>query len=185
MNITINQQYGRIGLNIAEPFLNLNISRPQLDLEVSDPQLKIHSEQPRINIDQDACFADMNLRKPVDFTRYIYQKSKNMVLEAIGKIVQEGDYLAGIENGNSPSRLARINNYKTVDYDIGLVPEHKPTIDFTLSPVQVEYQPGDVQASNIMGDVKVDLDWGSVQVYMPQKPGIQINYVGQQLDISA
>lgn len=185
MDLRINQQYGRIGLNIKEPNIKLDIVKPQMDLNITEPKLRIDSEQPQIQIDQDACFADMNLRKPVDFSRYIYQKSKNVVLEAIGRIAQEGDYLAGIEYGNKPSSLARSNNHKTVEYNIGLVPEHKPSINFIIKPVQIEVQPGDVKTNSNIGDVKINLDRGNVKVYMLQKPDIQIDYVGKQLDKTA
>lgn len=186
VDIRITQQYGRIGLDIKEPRLNLEIAKPQLEMSTRKPQLNIHREPPKIEIDQSACFADMNRRTISQFGRYLFDMAYNMVLQAVQEAAEEGDYLAGIENGNSIPALAHQKMYSDmVDYNVGLVPEHKPEIRFITTPVQYEFIPGEVTYRAIPGNVKGELDRGEVEVYVAQKPFVQIEYTGRHLDTLA
>lgn len=186
VDIRITQQFGRIGLEIKHPRLNLEIAEPRLEMNTRKPRLNIHSERPKIEIDQSACFADMSKRNVSRFGRYLFDMAYSMVLEAVRETAEEGDYLAGIENGNSIPVLAHQKMYSDmVDYNVGLVPEHKPEIRFITTPVQYEFIPGDVTYRAVPGYVKGELDWGKVEVYMVQKPFVQIDYVGKRLDKTA
>lgn len=179
MDIRIHQQFGQIGLNIKEPFLHLKISPPRLELDIREAKLNIHSELPKISIDQTECFADMDRRTLSQLLRYLEELAWEAGLEGIGKIAQEGDMLGAIEDGITVGDIAFMNNPQPVDFNVDCIPKHRPRIEFELHPVEYQLNRGQVGVNLVRGDVRLNLDWGKVQVYLRQWPWLEIEYVGK------
>lgn len=185
MDIRIHQQFAQIGLRIQHPVLRLDISRPVLDLSISEPRLHIHSELPRIQIDQTECFADMGKQTPLQFSRSQSQAAREEGLEATGQIVAEGDMLGAIEDGVTVADIALMNTEESVDFNVDCIPKHRPRIEVITYPVEFSFDRGKVDANLIRGDVKLDLDWGKVRVYLRQQPRLEIEYVGRHYNTVA
>lgn len=182
MDLRIDQAFARIGLNIKHPFLRLEVARPNLRLNVSGPRLKIENRLPEIHIDQTECFADMDRRTPLEFSRYWSQVACEMASEATGRIAEEGDMLAAIEDGVTVADVAWENSFRTDEFDVAAVASPPPRINFTVYPVEIRVEPGRVAAELEPGAVKGELDWGKVRVYLRQQPKLDIQYVGKNYD---
>lgn len=185
MDLRINQQFGLIGLNIKQPSYELQISHARSDMEVTSPRLKIDQEYPRVEIDQTQCFADVERRDPMEFSRHIARLSSQAGFEGIAQIAAEGDLLASIEDNIDIADIAIMNSQLHDEFNVGLVPEHQPVIRVIRGNIHIEAEPGSVKVRPLMGQVQSQLDWGKVGVVWQQKPGIDIEYTGGRLDVSA
>jgi hypothetical protein len=185
MYLRINQQFGQIGLNIKQPSLDIKVHHPQLKLEINAPQLEIDQKPPQVEIDQTQCFADVGRRNPMEFSRYMAELSRLAGFEGIGRIAEEGDMLASIDQGINIADIALMNSQGQDEFNVGAVPEHRPVIDVIIEPVHINVQPGNVVVRPMDGRVMSQLDWGQVGVNWQQKPGIDIEYIGGRFDARA
>ncbi len=184
MDLRINQQFGLIGLDMKEPAFDLEVRHPQSELEISPPEIAINQKLPRLEIDQTECFADMNRRTPVEFSRYMAELDRIAGLRGIASIAGEGDMLAAIEEGIDIADIAFMNSQKHDEFDVGCVPEHRPVIDVIVEDLRINVEPGSVAVNLRAGQVFSALDWGRVGIHWQQKPEISIEYIGRRVDVN-
>lgn len=185
MDLRIDQQFGKIGLDIKKPSYYMDIQHPQIDLEIDPPQLQMNQRLPRIEIDQTQCFADMGRRTPVAFTQHMAEMNHLAGFQVIARIAGEGDMLALIEKGIDVADIALMNSQDQDEFDVAAVPEHRPVIEAIAGELHIALDAGDVEGKLRSGQVSGQLDWGRVKVFWRQKPFIDIKYVGQRLDVNA
>ena len=182
LQLRIDQQYAKIGLDIKEPFLNLKTTLPAVELAIKEPQLKMESKRPVIHIDQTKCFADAGRRKPLDFAWYCADLARSDVAAAVDRIVSDGNYLAGIENGNSIPELAAASMDESIDFNVTFIPKQRPDIWFDLYPVNIDLDRGTVDLQLHRGEFDSNLQRGQVNAYLRQKNYININWEESRLN---
>ena len=118
-------------------------------LYINTTFLKVHIERemPRVIIDQYECFAEAGLKGSADFMKEYAELGKQVVLETIGKIAQEGDAMAQIENGKD--MIAELAFEKMFDDEkeliIDCIPKSRPKVD-------------------VAGDLRLEWEMGSVEI---------------------
>ncbi|MBC7075359.1 MAG: hypothetical protein H5T98_04690 [Syntrophomonadaceae bacterium] len=182
MELRIDQQFARIGLNITEPFLSLKTTLPKIELKTEKPEIRIQAPLPQVFIDQSECFADMNKRRPLEFAWHMAGLAREQVLQAIDGIVAEGNMLAAIEKGTTIADLAEMKGQNEIDYNVACVPQHRPKIDVEIQPVEVQLIRGEIELKLYRGQVHTWLSQGKVEVYMQKKPEIKIEWIGNVYD---
>jgi len=182
VELRIDQQFVRIGLNITRPFLNLKTTLPRIELEIEKPEIRIQTPRPQVYIDQSECFADMNKRSPLEFAWHMAGLAREQVLQAIDGIVAEGNMLAAIEKGTAIADLAEMKGQNEFDYNVACIPQHWPKIDVKIQPVEVQFIRGEIELKLHRGQVHTWLNRGKVEVYMQKKPEIKIEWVGNVYD---
>lgn len=183
LQLRIEQEFARLGLNIKKPFLLLRNVQPEIELRIEKPELRLHSPRPKVYIDQRRCFADMEKRTLDEFMRYHAQLGREQVLQAIGDIAEEGDMLARIEEGVRLEDLAEKGFGEGADFNVTAIPKQPPDITWEVHPVEVEFVPGRVDLELKRGRVENYFTPGQVEVYLEQKNYIRIDWVGENLDI--
>jgi len=184
MDLRINQRFGRIGLDIRQPAYSMEVRHPRSELVIDPPQLQVESELPRVEIDQTECFADVERRNPMEFSRHMAELSQKAGFEGIARIAGEGDLLAGIEEGIDIADIAYMNSQLYDEFNVGLLPEHQPVIRVIRGDLNIDVEPGKVDVRLNAGQVFSRLDWGRVGINWQQKPMIEVQYIGQRVDIS-
>ncbi|HBQ25208.1 MAG TPA: hypothetical protein DD791_02335 [Syntrophomonas sp.] len=182
LQIRIDQQYARMGLDIQKPFLALNITHPKIELDIQEPRLEIHSPRPRLYIDQSQCFADMDKRTPSQFSRYYADLGMQAALEAIGDIAGEGDMLGHIEKGTTLEEIAATKMDNWVDFNVTAVPKQPPEISWDIRPVEIELIRGQVDLTLDRGIVENNLQWGKVNLYIEQKNYLKLSWYDTKLN---
>lgn len=185
MQLRIEQQFARIGLNIKKPFLPLKTTQPSIELTIKKPELKLHSPLPKVYIDQRRCFADMEKRTLDDFLRYYAQLGREQALKAIGDIAEEGDLLASIEKGVTIEEISDKGFGEVADYNVTAIPKQPPDITWDVRPVEAELIRGEVDLQLNRGRVENLFEPGKVTVYIEQQNYIKIEWVGERLDLKA
>ncbi|HZK43218.1 MAG TPA: DUF6470 family protein [Syntrophomonadaceae bacterium] len=176
LQIRIDQQFAKIGLDIQKPFLGMRTIHPKIELNIEKPQLEIHSPRPKIYIDQTQCFADMDKRTPSAFSEHWAGIARSKAFEAIGIISSEGDMLGQIENGITLEDLAASAMDTQVDFNVTAVPKQPPKIDFDTRPVQIHYQKGKVNLHLNRGRVENHFEQGKINAYIRQQNYLNITW---------
>jgi hypothetical protein len=182
LQLRIDQQYAKIGLDIQKPVLNLQTTLPAIELDIKEPELKVESKRPVIHIDQTQCFADAGKRKPADFAAYCAEMARNNVMVGIGRVVEEGNFLGEIENGGTIPQLAAASMDENIDYNVTAIPKQRPDIWFDLYPVNIEPDRGTVDLRLHRGKVDSNFQWGQVNAYLRQQNYININWEESRLN---
>jgi hypothetical protein len=185
LQLRIDQQYAKIGLNISKPVLNLETTLPVVELDIKKPQIRIESPRPVLHIDQTQCFADAGKRKPLDFARYCSDQAQNDLAAGIDRIVEEGNMLGQIENGNSIPQLAAESAGDNLDFNVTAIPKQRPDIRFDIYPVKIELSRGSVNLQLQRAKYESNLQRGQVSAYMLQQNYIKVNWQESQLNLNA
>lgn len=182
LQIRIDQQYAKIGLDIQKPFLNLKTTLPAVELDIKEPRLKMESKRPVIHIDQTQCFADAGKRKPLDFAWYCADLARSEAAAGIDRIVSDGNYLSQIDIGSSVPELAAASMDESVDYNLTAIPKQRPDIWFDLYPVRFELDRGIVDLQLQRGQFDSELQQGKVSAYLRQQNYIKIDWEESRLN---
>lgn len=159
-----------------------------LELEIDEPEIKMESTKSVVNIDQNQCFNESGLKDNKAFLDDVVSRAKSAVMEGIGHRVEEGNAMMAIENGSDAiAERASYNAWERFGHEFGLVtmPSSRPVITVTDGDVTYEFLKGDVQISNgpFVAD-KGTYQAGKIEYYMKQKNTIEIQAVGDEVDIS-
>ncbi len=176
LQIHIDQQYAKIGLDIKKPFLSLQTVHPQIELDIKKPQVEIHSPRPKVYIDQTECFADAGRRTPAAFSQYWVGIARNVAFEAVGNISSEGDMLGQLEKGVTIEDLAAQAMDNMVDFNVTAIPKQPPKIEADVRPVEVTLHRGTVDLKLNRGRVENYLEWGKINAYIRQKNYLNITW---------
>lgn len=182
LQLRIDQQYAKIGLDIQKPVLNLQTTLPAVELDIKKPQLKMESKRPVLHIDQTKCFADAGRRKPLDYAWYSADLARADVAQDTNCIVGEGNLLGQIENGGSIEQLAAQSMDEEIDFNVTAIPKQRPDIWFDLYPVKIELDRGTVDLQLQRGHVNTNFQWGKINAYLRQQNYIKINWQESRLN---
>lgn len=187
MDLRITQQPALIGLNIHKPAIKLNTTLPYLGVKTTPVSLQIDNPPAKLEIDWTQCRADMGLKNQQIFCRDTAQLSLSQGLEAIGTIAAEGDTLGSIEASTSVEQLiaSRLQAESEVDYNIILMPEHPPEVNVETNGVKVTLEPREINCDLQRGILENNTEWAKVDMYLLQKPSINVEWVGSYYDAIA
>lgn len=116
-----------------------------LSIQTTYPKVQIDGQIPRVKIDQYECFKEAGLKNNADFSAdsvaYAYKKG----MEGIGIIVDEGNRLQAIENGNFDViyDIAFESGLEEVDFNVDIIPKSRPKVKVEGN-LNIEYGMGKV-----------------------------------------
>ncbi len=186
MRLSIDQVWGRLGIEQSRPFLRLDVKNPSLRLEIEHPVLKVKPGRVELKIDSRECRADLQMYDPEEFARVYAARAKRRVLEHIADTASQGDRLAAVESGerDAIAAIAWENSFDP-ELSVELVPAHLPKIEFRVISGEREFQEGRVLVQLEKGEVRGRLEAGVVRGYLRRAPELHIRAVGSLLDTFA
>jgi len=187
MDLRITQQPALVGLSIHKPAIKLNTTLPYLDIKTTPVSLQIDNPAAKLEIDWTQCRADMGLKTPPAVCRDNAQLSLSQGLEAIGTIAAEGDTLGNIEAPTNVGQLvaSRLQAESEVDYNVALMPEHPPEVNVETREVEVTLEPREINCNLQRGILENNTEWAKVDMYLQQKPSINVEWIGSYYDAIA
>ncbi|MDD2373080.1 MAG: DUF6470 family protein [Syntrophomonadaceae bacterium] len=187
MDLRITQQPALVGLDIHKPAIKLNTTLPYLDVKTTPVSLQIDNPPAKLELDWTQCRADMGLKNQRIFCQDTAQLSLAQGLEAIGTIAADGDALGRIEAPTSVEQLvaSRLQAESEVDYNVALMPEHPPEVNVETNGVEVTLEPQEVNCNLQRGIFENKTAWAKVDMYLLQKPSINVEWVGSYYDAIA
>jgi len=186
LELQIDVRHGQLGLDIKSNSFNLQQKSPELNLNVKQPAVILDVSQPALRIDQREQFAQLGYRDPQAMTRFYGQQGQRMLSRGINRRVQEGRLLADIHQPISIGELtaSREQVSRKKQLTIEALPKTPPRIDFLIRPVGVNLAEGGVEGVLQYGRVRVDSRIGQVDVYLRQKPDVQVQFAGSAVDFA-
>lgn len=183
ITLQISQGFGQIGLEIKDAQYVLAQKRPDLHLERTAPDLNVAAEKPVLDIDYTQRLASMELGGIIFMARNLTSKLKAEFATNLEKTVQTGKRIGEIENNVSIGQAV---------FDAA-APKEREVVLAPLAPIEISYSPAQLKFSVQMGDIKYTADLGkvsvedftcpSVKVFMEKQPYLEIQAVGQAIDL--
>ncbi len=184
-SIRITQTLGRIG--IRQYPANMDIEQPPPTADIRQPRadMNIVSILPKVYIDQSECFAEVGLKTVLRLANDFYDESLEAGLDAIGKMVEEGERLMGIENGGDPIvEIAEETMYEDMwEINVDCAPKSRPKIDVREGRADIDITPVPPKIGwKVNPKAKINATRHKVDIYMDVWPDIKFEYVGKNID---
>jgi len=181
--LRITQTYAKIGMEISNSQLIMRSKPLQLKIHRQDTRMVIHSEKPRVIIDQSQCWKERGLKNPIDVVRESAQLGYKSVMSYISKKTEEGRELAAIEKGGNPlAEIAKRNFEIRKQFGMVTIPKSRPKID-VVGYLNIEWIPGKVQIEVEPAQLEIQATKPEIRYYLIQQPSVQIQYVGENIDL--
>ncbi|BBH23906.1 hypothetical protein Back11_52510 [Paenibacillus baekrokdamisoli] len=176
LRLSIHQTNAQIG--IQTQLAGQDIHSRAGDLSIQQPPAKVEMESPagELEIDSSEAWAALGKGPHLEWLNSIYSQSKSVALQAIAKMVEDGN------------RMAQITNHQNAFADLAQdVYQRKNPIEYAGEPsyfnVKVHYQshspiiniePQKAEIQYSPNKPEVQYNPGSVDVYVKQKNAIDI-----------
>lgn len=167
----------RLEYNINNAQLNLRTTKPQVKIKTTPPLLEIRQPSGELTIDSYPCRYAIGLKNIADFARDNAILGKQIALETIGRIAQEGDQMAQIQNKTNAIADIAFSHTITEAPDITYARIPLPNIHYQANPVQLNFTKGKVDLTLQRGTVQGDYQPGSVDIRVIRYPRIEISTV--------
>lgn len=180
LKLQVNHTWPEIGINRTPARLEMTSPGYTLDMSVTQSQIKVTGTLPKITIDQSACFAEAGLKGLEGLRSELVAYSKSEMLASIGRIVDQGNELAGIPNAaGAISDQAYYNAFEQFDkeFNLGTVPTSRPRIEVVEGQTDVHVTPGTVENRTVPQKPTIHYQKGAVEVYMKKYGSIETRFV--------
>jgi hypothetical protein len=182
MNIAIHQTFGRIGINTYPAQISIKSPKATLEIRQIPAKMEIEQKLPQVRIDQYQCFYEAGLKNIFDLVHDEAEKSKQIALEAIGKVAEDGDVLASIEtHQDAIVKLSEEAMIQDIDFNVDLMPKSRPKIWFE-GYLNINWELGGVEIKAVPHKPIISATPAHVEIYLRQYPSIKIEYVGSRID---
>ncbi|MGB8956085.1 MAG: DUF6470 family protein [Tumebacillaceae bacterium] len=185
LTLQINQQFGRIGIDISKPVQEIRQPAPMLEIQQPAAQMQIDQGRGQLQIDGTAAHAALGHRTNEALISAVAQQARNLVLEIIGAKAEEGYQLASIEKGTSIADIAR-QKWSQGPNPIQFVDAASYTnvdVQYTPRPTQIEWNLQSVQIEAHNTQPEISYTPGDVSVYLAQRNSLQIDVKGKYLNM--
>lgn len=181
VNLQIDQQFGRLGLEIVPFKYDLQIE--PLNFHIEQKPAEIHTElsAATLNIDYTQAREVMGYNGIEAQQRMFNAEAKNTSDAGIERRVLEGNQLGDIRTKVSIAQVAyRASEPKEREVQLVSV----PPIDINFTPLRMDWnvEVGGVSVESQPGSVRGEFSYGSISAYMEQTPSLQIKAVGTIFD---
>lgn len=164
--IQIRQQYAQLGINADIGIQDIKQPRATFELTTERPKLNIHSENGVLYVDSSKAWDALGHGPSLETMSRIYSRAREVALQGIAKIVENGNRLGAIhKGGNTIAEIAKEQGAEFFEFEF--------MGDASLDNVDLHYEPGKLD---------IQIEEGEVNLYTHPNPP-EINYTRGKLDI--
>jgi hypothetical protein len=182
IDLIIQQQFGRIGLNIKNADYDLNINKG--DFQVKQIPAEINVEHPKTNLEIDYTpFLESLGFGGIEYLLHTQkQEAQQDFYQNLAQTISEGNALGAIEKNISIGEVAG-EATAPKEREMQIVSLNPVKVKFETSPLQWDAKLGGVEVAAQIGNIKItNFAFPSVQVFWQQEPYLKIETVGQVID---
>ncbi len=151
-----------------------------LNLQTEKSELEMKTTHAKVFIDQSQCFDEAGLKSNgsliADNASYGMQKG----MEAIGKIVDQGNQMADIASKVDPiPDQANYNAYEQFirDWNMVTMPRSRPKFDIQEGRVDFNFKPAKVNNNTVNTKPEINYRRGRLDIYVKQYSSINISFI--------
>jgi len=186
MALSIRTQPAILGHNISKPQQSIEQPRAVVEGSLTFAKTEVEVSLPEIRIDQTQAFNESGLKTVKAFSDDYVAYAKQKMQESIGRIAEQGTQLTQVHlGGDQIAEQANYNAYEQFYNEFGMVtmPRTGPEITVIPGDVNTRVTPGEISGSIRAQKPIINYQPGQVERYMQQYNSIQIDYVGEHVDI--
>lgn len=177
--LSIHQTYGQIGITTRQAYQEVRSPRGELAIEQKAAVLDFQGAKGQLEIDSSDAWSALGRGGQLRWQQMIYSQVPSVVLQAIGKIVEDGNRMAQITNrSNAFADLAEqiFSETSSMQYagDASFL-NVKMQYQFTPADIRIEPQPAKIEYTPSKPEVEYHA--GDVEIDVVQQPSIEINVV--------
>ena len=186
LTLNISQQPAKMEITTVRAANNLTTTSPRLLIDTEAATVEIRQPKGELEIDWRPFRASYGIKDSSEFSRDNAERGRQIALETIGRIAQDGDQLARIESGqDAVVALATESNNTPVPEVIWAWLE-PPAITYTAHQPEFRFTPARFSTELIRGTVNIDYEPYQFNLRMIQYPSIKMWVTGyNDIDIRA
>lgn len=175
-SIQIRQQYAQIGMDSERASQEIRQPGATMEITTERPRLEMHSGGGKLYIDQTRAWDALAIGSNLRVMDRIYSMAKNMALQTIGRIVEDGNRMAAIHlDSNVIPELARERSIQLFELDFA-----GPA---SVDNVDIHYIPEETDMEAVRGEVRIHIRAnqpeirsvpGKLDIYMVQYNKVEI-----------
>lgn len=182
IDLIIQQQFGRIGLDIKNSQYDLHIKKADLEVKQLPAEISLRQPQPNLTIDYTPFLESLGFSGIEHFMRTKKQEAQQDFYENLAQTISEGNALGAIEKDISFGEVAD-QATAPKERDLQIAPLSSIVVTFATSPFEWDAKEGGVEVEAQIGDIGIEnFVFPSVQVYWEKEPYLKIKAVGQVID---
>jgi hypothetical protein len=179
------QQFARIGMETVPGKWDMRQPPADIEMKFTPAKLETRYIPGELSIDQSKAWEALGKGSTFQFTARVAEESKQLALEGIGKIAEDGDQMADIaHNKNAIADLAWQEEFRdySFPYD-GPYSSDNVDIHYTPHPPESNYTPDNLDIKVTPHQPEIQYTPGQVHTYLLQKQSLTIT--PPQIDIKA
>jgi hypothetical protein len=181
VRLSIRQTYAQIGITTHSA--SQDIRSPLGDQSIRQPQAKVDIQQPpgELTIDSTAAWMALGQGPHLEWMNVIYSQMDSVALQAIAKMVEDGNRMAQITNpqdafADIASEATLLSN--PIQY-VGEASTLNVKMDYKANVPIIHIEPQQPQIQYIPRKPEVQYNPGSVDIYLKQRNSIDIRVVSR------
>lgn len=177
-------QLGKIGIESLLGQFDIKSSPPEMEVQSTRVQLSAPTPLPDLDIDSSRMWAALDGGNTMEFWNRIYSQMPEIALQAIGKIVEEGNRMGDLRIKLNPIPDIALEGMLEGAPDVQIFGPAAPDnvdIQFTINKPDIQVQPGTLDIRIQTRKPEINYNRGYVRIYMEKYP--EVNFQVSNLDI--
>jgi hypothetical protein len=174
--IRLNLQPAKIGIDIKPGQQEIHQPQPEMEMHTTPLKIEMSSPQGELHIDQSKAWDALGTGSNLTFMNRIYSESKDIALQGIARIVENGNRMAAIHNNRDViADMATEQAFEgsSMNY-LGEAAYDNVVIDYIPQEPKYEVDPGSVDVKFTAHNPEMNYTPGKVSVYMVQFPKVEM-----------
>jgi hypothetical protein len=167
VEIRLKSQPALLGLETKKTKTTMRREPPLVRMERTAPTFEIERTGPKLVIEQTKVWEEIGTGGPLYLTEQQKILGQAGAIEAIGRISQEGDFLAAIENPNNTIAELAAQLPPTRESNVALIPKSRPSARVE-GELKINWKPGKLKREFTGGKVEIDYEPSVVKAYLRQ-----------------
>ncbi|NLA59053.1 MAG: hypothetical protein GX855_09170 [Firmicutes bacterium] len=183
LQLRLNQYFGRIGIDHVPSKLEISCPMAVMEIRQELGQMEMERVPPAVKIDLKEALGDLGMKKPDQLAQKVTMDAWQTYHRGIDRVVAEGDRLSRIELGGRPLMdILRENFNQQKELNMTAAPKARPTIEMVGGDFSYRYNLGGVSIDVEPQPPEIRYYPGKVEVYLLQKPRLEIEVIGVNVD---
>lgn len=174
--LQIRQQYAKIGIDADLGQQSLRQPRPTFEMRQPHAKMDIHQPSGDLDIDQSKAWDALGLANNLEVMNRIYSQAREIALQGIARIVENGNRMAMIHiDANPIPEIAQQIRFTFSEYDFaGPASVDNVEITYRANKPQIEVQKGEIDLQTQVNPVEHVYTRGKLDLYVRQRESIKI-----------
>ncbi|MPM21314.1 hypothetical protein SDC9_67758 [bioreactor metagenome] len=183
--LNIRQTPAQVAITTQNSRLQLRTTQAELEMQSSPATLEIRQAKGEFEMDFTQFRYSIGIKNLQDFSRDFAQEGKQAALEAIGKIVADGNRLARIESGENAVVNMAADSVFSPEGQLEWTKIEPPSINYRYDSAKIDVIQGKLDINVNRGTVENLTQLGNVDIQMKQYQSVKFWTTENKYDLKA